>query len=516
MTMSDTILSFLAELEEKHRITILYAVECGSRAWGFNSDESDYDIRFVYIKQNKSEYMSIIPTLETIITFSEDHTFDYQGWDIIKTVKHLQESNPSLLEWLHSPIVYINRSDFQQKFTTIIEQMHTQTSLMFHYYNMARKNWNDWIANKDEIICKKYFHVVRPLVTLQYILDRSTDDKCKLIINFEELINITKDSLPIDVCEEIKKLITLKRTMTAEKMCKPIVVLNDWALSQFSKVEHLTKKTGDASETEFKAQSLISIYKKLDNEFRKIVGLTSRNGFTDRGNYLSVIGLVLQFLWLVEHPTKETKSMPAKIHHLLPNVSTIPPDVRDEITKIITEKQEVEKDKCETINESDIYDLFIVPIVNFIGRCESFDDITKSVHLSDSVKAGIVGFKTKPPREDLIEHILKNVVDTLWLMGNSDGKPTNILYNGDATCAMSSELLTQIKTIIASLKPKYVVPSNDIFHKWVRFVLDEHKETINKTHYNLSHIREVNTEKRFKKSLKTLSHDVFNDLLRSF
>jgi hypothetical protein len=514
--MSDTILSFLAELEEKHRITILYAVECGSRSWGFNSDESDYDIRFVYIKQNKSEYMSVVSTLETIVTFSEDHKFDYQGWDLIKTVKHLQESNPSLLEWLYSPIVYINRSEFQQKFTSLVEQMHTQTSLMFHYYNMARKNWNDWIVNKDEIICKKYFHVVRPLVTLQYILDRSTDDKCKLIINFDELIETTRESLPIDVYEEIKNLIIMKRTMTADKLCKPIVVLNDWALSQFSKVEHLTKKTGDTTETEFKAQSLISIYKKLDNEFKKLVGLTSRNKFTDRCNYLSVIGLVLQFLWLVEHPTKETRSMPTKIHHLLTNVSIIPPDVRDEIAKIMTEKQEVEKDKYETINESEIYDLFIDPIVNFIKRYESIDDIAKSVHLSDSVKTGITGFKTKPPREDLIEHILKNVVDTLWLMGNSDGRPTNILHVGDTTCTISGELIGQIKTIITSLKPKYVVPANDVFHRWVRCVLDEHKETINKTHYNLTHIREVNTEKRFKKSLKTLSHEVFNELLRSF
>jgi len=394
--------------------------------------------------------------------------------------------------------------------------MHTQTSLIFHYYNMARKNWTDWIANKDEIICKKYFHVVRPLTTLQYILDRSSDDKYKLIINFDELVDTIRDSLSTDVYEEIKKLIVMKRTITADEFCGPNIVLNDWALSQFTKVDNLTKKTGGSTDIDFKAQSLISIYKKLDNEFRKVVCLTSKSTFTNRENYLSVIGFVLQFLWLIEYPTKETRSMPTKIHHLMSSLGSIPTDIRDEITKIILEKQEVEKDKDTTLNETDIYDLFIEPIVNFVKRYEKIDDITKSIHLSDAIKTSIMVFKTKPSRGDLIEHLLKNMIDTLWIMGNADGKPVNILYTGDDTHSISDDLLSYVKTIVTSLRPKYIVPTNDTLHKWIRSILDEHKETINKTHYNLTHIREINTEKRFKKSLKTLSHDVFNELLRSF
>ncbi|HEY9061562.1 MAG TPA: nucleotidyltransferase domain-containing protein [Pseudobacteroides sp.] len=48
--MRDIILSKLHQMERENSIRILYAVESGSRGWGFASKDSDYDARFIYIR----------------------------------------------------------------------------------------------------------------------------------------------------------------------------------------------------------------------------------------------------------------------------------------------------------------------------------------------------------------------------------------------------------------------------------------------------------------------------------
>lgn len=511
----DDIYISLANLEKEHNILILYAVECGSRAWGFNYEDSDFDIRFVYIKNNKHDYMTILQSLETIVYFSDDKKYDYQGWDIIKATKHLQESNPSLLEWLYSPIVYINKSDFQNKFLLISQQMHTQTSLIFHYYNMARKNWNTWIANQEKIICKKYFHVIRPLATLQYLLDREKDDTCNLIINFDKLLDIIKTSISSEVYDEIKKMIHMKRTMTAEDFCEPNVCINDWTQSQFERVDALSRKS-DAPTIDFKAQSLITIYKKLENEYKKVVAITNCHGFTDRNNYLSVIGFALQLLWLIEHPDKETRSLPAKIHQLLSTVTTVSESVKSEITKIIIEKQEIEKKISSDINLEYINEIFIDPIIKFIKKYDGVDDIDKLSCVSPIVKSSLKTFKLKPSRDDIVEYMFKHMLDILWLMGNTDDRPTNVINIGDPTNAISEKFIDYVKTTVLEFRPKYIIAKNDVLHVWINEILHEQKEVVLKMQYNLAHIREINTEKRFKKSLKTLSPNVFNELIKSF
>ena len=111
--MKETILSRLQSLDEK----ILFAVESGSRAWGIDSVNSDYDVRFVY-HRSKEQYLKLFrPKRDTVEIMEEAGLLDYAGWDIFKYLKLLAKSNPSAIEWLYSPIIYIDnqiRLDLQK------------------------------------------------------------------------------------------------------------------------------------------------------------------------------------------------------------------------------------------------------------------------------------------------------------------------------------------------------------------------------------------------------------------
>ena len=48
--MRDRIMKKLDEIEKTEEVRILLAVESGSRAWGFASTDSDYDVRFIYFR----------------------------------------------------------------------------------------------------------------------------------------------------------------------------------------------------------------------------------------------------------------------------------------------------------------------------------------------------------------------------------------------------------------------------------------------------------------------------------
>lgn len=103
--MNKIILDKIKEIEQKENVKVIFAVESGSRAWGFASLNSDYDVRFVY-QRNLKDYLSI-DRKRDVIEWQLDEVFDINGWDLKKALQLLHESNPNLFEWLNSPIVYI-------------------------------------------------------------------------------------------------------------------------------------------------------------------------------------------------------------------------------------------------------------------------------------------------------------------------------------------------------------------------------------------------------------------------
>lgn len=94
----------LDEIEEKENVRILHAIESGSRAWGFASPDSDYDVRFIYARR-REDYLRLDEPRD-VIEWQLDDVLDINGWDLKKALKQFARGNATLFEWSGSPIVY--------------------------------------------------------------------------------------------------------------------------------------------------------------------------------------------------------------------------------------------------------------------------------------------------------------------------------------------------------------------------------------------------------------------------
>jgi hypothetical protein len=156
----------LARIERAEGVAILYACESGSRAWGFESDDSDYDVRFIYLRPTR--WYLAIQSKPDVIERPIDDEFDVSGWDMPKALKLLRKSNPPLLEWLQSPIVYTQKSTFIDRLRELMNEYYAPISCMYHYLHMAENNFRQYLKGQ-EVWVKKYFYVLRPVLACIWI-----------------------------------------------------------------------------------------------------------------------------------------------------------------------------------------------------------------------------------------------------------------------------------------------------------------------------------------------------------
>jgi hypothetical protein len=166
------ILQRLSELQSAHAIRILYAVETGSRAWGFASVNSDYDVRFIYAHP-RDWYLTLKErrdVLETPIV----NDLDVQGWDVRKALRLFARSNPPLNEWLVSPHVYLEQGLFAPRLRQHAEQYYSPKSVAYHYLHTAKHEYHSDFYKGDQVILKKYLYIVRPLLNILWLRERRT------------------------------------------------------------------------------------------------------------------------------------------------------------------------------------------------------------------------------------------------------------------------------------------------------------------------------------------------------
>lgn len=157
----------LEQLEHEHNIRILYACELGSRVWGFSSPNSDYDIRFIYVRRPE-DYLLIQPKKDTITTFAENNTLDLVGWDLRKVLHELSKSSMAIFEWIHSPTIY-RRSDLHADLVLQSSQWFSSIRAEYYYKNLVKTNVVRYTNNKDAVIWKKYFTVIRLILAAMWI-----------------------------------------------------------------------------------------------------------------------------------------------------------------------------------------------------------------------------------------------------------------------------------------------------------------------------------------------------------
>ena len=200
--MRETILRELDRIEDDFDVRVLFASEGGSRAWGFPSVDSDYDVRFVYIHQ-PIWYLSILDGRDVIERPVNDG-LDISGWDAKKALRLFRKSNPSLIEWINSPIIYDDRLGFAERLRQILDQYFSETVCSYHYLHMAKGNFRDYLI-ADTVWVKKYFYVLRPLLAVEWM----EQGRGVVPVDFNELVR--EIDAPEYLKTEIYKLIKEKK-----------------------------------------------------------------------------------------------------------------------------------------------------------------------------------------------------------------------------------------------------------------------------------------------------------------
>ncbi len=156
----------LDRIEVENEVVIFYACESGSRGWVFESANSDYDVRFLYLHRI-DWYLTIRARLD-VIERPPDNDLDLSGWDIQKTLLLFRKSNPPLLEWLQSPIVYRERFTITERLRALIPDYYSPKSCLYHYLHMAVGNYREYLKG-NKVWVKKYFYVLRPILACRWI-----------------------------------------------------------------------------------------------------------------------------------------------------------------------------------------------------------------------------------------------------------------------------------------------------------------------------------------------------------
>lgn len=226
--MDSVILENLHRIEAEHNVTILWACESGSRAWGFPSPDSDYDVRFIYAHK-PAQYIRVFDQRD-VIEEPISGLLDINGWDIKKALGLLRKSNPALMEWLSSPIVYRQHEAGIAPLKTLAETAFLPLSSCHHYLSMARQDINKLAANMD-IRLKKYLYMFRALLATQWVIHKGTQPPMR----FQDLLNTFLPSG--DIREQIDELLDMKMQVLESEIIPPQEELNEYLIRLYGQLE---------------------------------------------------------------------------------------------------------------------------------------------------------------------------------------------------------------------------------------------------------------------------------------
>lgn len=236
--IEEDILRRLKSVEIEHNVQILLAIESGSRAWGFESPNSDYDVRFIYAHP-KDWYVAVdLEDKRDVIEYEIVDDIDLNGWDVRKALRLFWKSNPAFVEWIQSPIIYMEKGIFAKSARALLPSIYSCEKGIYHYRSMAKTNYRGYLK-EDLVPLKKYFYVLRPLLAVKWLEKYNQAAP----IEFDKVLELISDQKSL-----MKDVITLldKKKSSLEKELSPsISSLNDFIESELERLESFTPGNAD-------------------------------------------------------------------------------------------------------------------------------------------------------------------------------------------------------------------------------------------------------------------------------
>jgi len=241
----------LKKIEVENNVEILLAIESWSRAWGFESKDSDYDIRFIYA--HKKEHYLSIDKKRDVIEYPIIELIDINGWDIKKSLQLFKNSNPTLSEWIKSPIQYKENKKFKNEILELEKNNFSPKWYIYHYLHMAEWNFREYL--KWELVkSKKYFYALRPILACMWVEKNLTPPP----IEFNILLNDFKE-INIKLKKEILNLLERKKNWDELDNEPKIDILNDFLEE---KINYFNKKSSEFWTNKIETEILNQFFRK--------------------------------------------------------------------------------------------------------------------------------------------------------------------------------------------------------------------------------------------------------------
>ena len=238
--VEELVLMKIREIEEKENVKVLHVVESGSRAWGFASPDSDYDVRFIYVR-DKNFYLSLRDQKD-FIDWELNDVLDINGWDMKKALQHFHKSNATLFEWSNSPVVYYTTDEWQRIYEKAKDYFACKSAL-YHYYGTANKNYHEYLTG-ELVKYKKYFYVLRPILACKWIEEK----KCPPPVLFDELRNAV---LEVDMKPAIEELLAKKIRMSEADKAPKIDLINRYIEEKLDYYKAMADTMADDRKTDW-------------------------------------------------------------------------------------------------------------------------------------------------------------------------------------------------------------------------------------------------------------------------
>ncbi len=244
----------LTQIEQQKNIRILYACESGSRAWGFASPDSDYDVRFVFVRPLE-DYLRV-KELPDFIDAELNEIYDINGWDLKKFFQQLYKSNPVIFEWANSPIVYKITQEWE-RIKSVMNDYFLQIKMLHHYRGMGRRNCKDLgralYGSTGVVVLKKYLYVLRPVLACQWLMQKHT-------VPPTEFSKLVEEVLPVELKVAVDELLAVKMKSGEKEKGERIPQIDSFIETKLNESAAFSVSKEEQED-----------YEKLDNLFSEIV-----------------------------------------------------------------------------------------------------------------------------------------------------------------------------------------------------------------------------------------------------